>query len=189
MTQPTVEQPNVEAAQTASRLVPISESIKYRRRAQQAEQHHQELNQQLEQLQTELSQAREQLGAAEAQRDEARTAGVVLENHLLVERMLAQAGVVDVDAAQTLLSSRLDLAQELDGADLTRQVEQLLLDKPFLRSASRSLAGPTASARSAGAAVGQLTQAAQRAIASGDRRDVAEYLRLRRQSDRRLSGN
>jgi len=172
-----------------SRLVPVSESIKYRRRAQQAEAKQQDLQQQLASLQEEVVQAKDQLGAAEAQRDEARSAVTVLENRLVTERLLSQAGVVDVEAANLLLSRRVDLAQELDARQLASQVEQLLIDKPFLRQAPKGLPGPTAVPRpQAAGSIGQLTHAAERAILSGDRRDVAEYLRLRRQSDRRLAG-
>jgi len=198
MTQPTVEpadaagqdDPPVHDDASCSKLVPVSESIKYRRRAQQAEARHLELTGQLGELQEQAAQAREQLGAAEAQRDEARSALTVLENRLVVERLMSQAGVVDIEAAGLLLSRRVDLGQELEAPQLARQVEQLLIDKPFLRAAPRGLPGPTASARAqAGGGIAQLTHAAERAILSGDRRDVAEYLRLRRQTDRRLSGN
>jgi hypothetical protein len=172
-----------------SRLVPVSESIKYRRRAQQAEAKQQDLQQQLASLQEQVVQAKDQLGAAEAQRDEARSAVTVLENRLVTERLLSQAGVVDVEAANLLLSRRVDLAQELDARQLASQVEQLLIDKPFLRQAPKGLPGPTAVPRPpAAGSIGQLTHAAKQAILSGDRRDVAEYLRLRRQSDRRLAG-
>ena len=58
------------------------------------------------------------------------------------------------------------------------------MDKPFLRSGQESsLPGATASAKaSVPGGFAALADAAERAIASGDRRDVAEYLRLRRQN-------
>ncbi len=140
------------------------------------------VEQQLENLQRQLQSRSDELGTAEAQRDEARQQLIVADNRLAVERMLTQAGVVDVEAAALLLSRRLDLAEELDTEAITRGVEKLLLDKPFLRSSPAATLPPrSASAKSAGAGLSaKLAQTAERAARSGDRRDVAEYLRLRR---------
>ena len=97
--------------------------------------------------------------------------------------LLSQAGVVDLETASTLLSQRIDLTEDLDAEVITRSVEQLLLDKPFLRRFTDGrLPSKTASARAGQNSVSsQLAGAAQRAAYSGDRKDVAEYLRLRRQ--------
>ena len=166
------------------RLVPVAEAIKYRRRAQQAESHAKEFEQQLQELQSQLQQQNDDLATAEAQRDEVRTQLTVTENRLAAERLLGEAGVIDLDTASMLLSKRVDFAEEIDADKLTASVEELLLDKPFLRAATGgSLPPKTASARSARITpVRQLTNAAERAARSGSRKDVAEYLRLRRQT-------
>ena len=166
-----------------ARHVPVAEAIKYRRRAQQAESRIQDVEQQLEELRSQFEQDREELAAAEAQRDEARMQLTVTENRLAAERILGSSGVIDLETASMLLSKRVDFAEELDTETLTTKVEQLLLDKPFLRRASStSLPPKTASVNPAAATTaGQLASAAERAAQSGDRKDIAEYLRLRRE--------
>ena len=167
-----------------SKLVPVGESIKYRRRAQQAEGRLQELEQQLKDLQAQFDGRSDELAAAEAQRDEARASMAAAENRMSAERMLMQAGVADMETATMLLARRVDLAGEIDTDTLTTKVEQLLLDKPFLRGiGDKPLPPRTASPRSGRqSTAGRLAQAAQQAITSGSRRDVAQYLRLRRQA-------
>lgn len=178
--QPTQEDPAEAAA--ADKLVPVGESIKYRRRAQQAEGRLTQIEQQLTQLQEQLQQRAEELATAEAQRDEARQQLTQMGNQTAVDRLLVQAGVVDLEAAHLLLGKRIDLGDELEPDQIESSVQQLLVDKPFLRG-STPLPPKSASARgSAGSLTARIAQAAQRAVASGDRRDVAEYLRLRRQA-------
>jgi hypothetical protein len=142
-----------------------------------------EMENQLAVLQKQAQARDEELAAAEAQRDEARTQLTVTENRAAAERLLAQSGVVDVETASLVLAKRMDFGEEVDGEALARSVEQLLLDKPFLRGPSQApLPSKTASARPAApSASARLAQTAERAARSGDRRDVAEYLRLRRQ--------
>ena len=166
------------------KAVPVAEAIKYRRRAQQAESQLQQIEQKLEELQSQTQRHSDDLAAAEAQRDEAQTQLTIAENRLATERLLSSAGVIDLETASVLLSKRIDLAEELDPNALGRATEQLLLDKPFLRaSADAGLPPKTASARPPRATpAAHLAQAAERAARSGSRRDVAEYLRLRRQA-------
>lgn len=173
-----------ESRTSGSKLVPVSESIKYRKRAQQAESQSQETEQQLKEAQKQLHDHQEQLATAEAQRDEARLQLTVAENRLIAERMLSESGVVDIETASLLLSKRLNISDQLPQETLVRSVEQLLLDKPFLRNTNNvSLPPKTASAKGVLAATAaQLAEAADQAIRTGDRRDVAEYLRLRRQT-------
>lgn len=171
----------------AGKLVPVGESIKYRRRAQQAETRLTELEQQLKGLQSQLDGRSDELAAAEAQRDEARSSLVEVENRSCAERMLMQSGVVDLETATMLLSKRVDLGSDIDPQAMTTKIEQLLLDKPFLRGAGegeRSLPPKTASQRTRQGIPGKLAQAAQQAVTTGNRRDIAQYLRLRRQAAR-----
>jgi len=176
--------PPDESTDGGAKQVPVAEAIKYRRRAQQAESRIQDIEQQLEELRSQSERHGEELATAEAQRDEAQTQLTVAENRLAAERVLGNAGVVDLETASMLLSKRVDFAEELDTETLTAQVEQLILDKPFLRRASSaSLPPKTAAANPAtGSAGPQLANAAEQAAKTGDRKDVAEYLRLRRQA-------
>lgn len=176
----------------ASKLVPVSEPIKYRRRAQQAEGQIQQLEQQLQEAQKQISQRNDQLASAEAQRDEAGMQLTIMENQMLVDRAFNQAGVVDGETASLLLSKRLDLTEPVDSEQLATNVEQLLIDKPFLRASggeTSSMPPKTASPKDGHpSTAAQLANAAQRAIKSGNRRDIAEYLRLRRQASLAGSG-
>jgi len=133
-------------------------------------------------LQSRADRLNEELATAEAQRDEAASRLTAAENRLSAERMLSAAGVVDVETASLLLSRRVDLDGEADAEDISRAVEQLLVDKPFLLARqSASLPPKTASAKGSDApAAAQLAEAAELAARTGDRRHVAEYLRLRR---------
>jgi len=187
MSNPGPAEPSAPAADEQAdegRMVPVAEAIRYRRRAQQAEGKLQEIEQQLEASRSQIQQRDDELARAEAQRDEACTQLTVVENRLTAERMLSQAGVVDIDTASMLLSKRLELGEEVEPEAMARSVEQLLLDKPFLRGvATASLPPRTTGARDAAVSNGaRLAQAAEAAATSGDRRDVANYLRLRRQA-------
>lgn len=126
----------------------MGESIKYRRRAQQAESRCQQIEQQLKDLQGQMDGRGEELATAEAQRDEAKTQLIVSENYRAAERMLLEAGVADLETACMLLGKRLDFGEDIEDQTLSRGVEQLLLDKPYLlKSASASLPPSTASAQ------------------------------------------
>ncbi len=181
---PETEVENPEESQDQSgapRLVPVGESIKYRRRAQQAETRIQEVEQKLGELQTQLHAQSDELAAAEAQRDETNHQLTVTRNRLSAERILSCAGVVDLDAASLLLSKRVDLGEELDPDTLAQSVERLLVDKPFLaKEEDASLPPRTASIRNVTMAA-NLAKAAEKASQTGNRRHVAEYLRLRRE--------
>lgn len=168
----------------SARQVPVAEAIKYRRRAQQAESQLQQLEQQLNDTQSLHQQQNEELAAAEAQRDEAFAQLAIADNKLSAERLLSEAGVVDLETASMLLSKRISLEEDLDHQTLCGHIERLLLDKPFLReTADATLPSKTASVRPGRpSTTGQLAQAAQRAAQSGGRKDIAEYLRLRRQA-------
>lgn len=115
----------------------------------------------------ELVKLREDLALAQSQ-----LATAQHERELAVQ--LTRAGVVDLDAA-------LKLAGQGDNA--LAIVEQLKTDKPYL-FAGQSKAGPgiTAGVRPLRGepSLAKLRQASQQASASGNRRDLYEYLKLRR---------
>ncbi len=143
---------------------------------------------QLRTLQEQLDRRVEQLALAEAQRDEANSRLTEVQSRAAAERMLLEAGAADMETASLLLAKRIDLAESPSREKLAGVVETLLLEKPFLRATSQTdpIASPmpavTSSPRNAAPrGETQLANVAQRAAASGNRRDIAEYLRLRRQ--------
>ena len=108
MAQEPVDQKEQVAEQGGgAKLVPVGESIKYRRRAQQAEIRVQEMEQKLNDLQTQLDRRTEELAAAESQRDEATSQLISSENRLVIERLLNEAGVIDLETASLLLSKKM----------------------------------------------------------------------------------
>jgi len=150
-------------------MVPVSEAIKYRKRAQAAEQQVQQLTDKLQ-------------GSQQIQQDtQARLSEKELENKLTQE--LVQAGVVDVEAALLLAQKKAKTRQDND--DMRGLIEALRNERPYLFShpvgeVSASLAAPTAGVRSSGGGVNSLLRSAQRAQQSGNRKDMHEYLRMRR---------
>jgi len=183
---PAPDRPEADAPDedlTDERRVPVAESIRYRRRAQRAETKLTQLEQQLADVQAQLDGRLEQLAAAEAQRDELRTRLELGQTRASAEGLLRQAGVADVEMALALLEKRTDLAETPDAGQLEQQIQRLIQDKPILLAEPPRLPGKTASARQAASGPARLARAATRAAASGSRRDVAEYLRLRRQQE------
>ena len=177
-----VEHPS--SSETPDKLVPVGESIRYRRRAQHAEGRLTQLEQQLTQMQEQLQTRSDELATAEAQRDEARQQMTQQNNQFSADRLLIQAGVVDLEAAHLLLQNRVDLGDELEPSAIEQAVQQLLVDKPFLRGGSALPPRSASVRRPVTSLTARIANAADRAVASGDRRDVAEYLRLRRQANR-----
>ena len=146
----------------------------------------QELQQQVNDLQTQIEKRSDELATAEAQRDEANMHMTQLENRMAAERLLSQRGTVDVETASLLLARRIDLNEDIQPQEISKAVEELLLDKPFLRGSQTEASSPmppltSAPRNSQGSQEASLASAAQRAAASGNRKDIAEYLRLRRQ--------
>jgi hypothetical protein len=139
-------------------------------------------NDQLSQLQRQIEQRSEELATAEAQRDETAHQLEALQNRLAAERQLAAAGVRDVETASLLLEKR-GAYEDAAPDQLTQAVTDLLNDKPALLAAPQPPMPPmTASGRDDElSTAAQLARVARRAAISGNRRDVAEYLRLRRQ--------
>ncbi len=158
-----------QQGQTADggRLVPVVESIRYHRRAQAAEKRSEELS-------AELAEAKEQISKMTGE-----LAGIKTEQKLT--RKLAEAGANDLEAA--ILLARTRLAGESD-SEIDSAVEQVQKEKPYLfgRNTSGNMkATATAGAKdklSSSQAV--LERAAKRAAVTGDRRDLQEYLRIRR---------
>jgi len=157
-----------QAVNDGLKLVPVGESIRYRKRAQSAESKAELLAEELAQVKSEASQVREQLN------------DIKLEQQLM--RKLSAAGAVDLEAAVLLVKSRIKCQgeTELDGC-----VEQLKQEKQYLFSdgsvTARSAAKKTSAAKQRHlSSQGTLEMAAKRASDTGNRADLQKYLRLRR---------
>lgn len=179
---PPIEPAEETPIEGASRLVPVGESIRYRRRAQQAEGHLADVERQLQELQAQLHAREQETAGLQSRQEQAQQRLRAAENRMAAERALAGAGVIDLEAASVLLAQRVELEDPQTAEALSSAVAQLLADKPFLRASPAALPPATAAARSPQAsAQAHLAQLAQRARRTGDRRDTAEYMRRKRQ--------
>ncbi len=150
----------------SSRLVPVAESIRYRKRAQSAEKKLEVLTEQLAQAQAQTAKLSEQLS------------NVQREQKLM--RQLAAAGAVDLETAVLIAQARM---QGQADADITGVIELLKKEKQYLFGGATSTTVPakTAGARerlTSNEAI--LERAAKKAATTGSRADLHEYLRLRR---------
>lgn len=143
---------------------PVAQAIRYRKRAQAAEQQLSNLQERVTQLQTEL--------------DQARRSASRLERRQQIDAMLAQAEAVDVQVARLLTESAVEM---MDEPDLKLVIDDLRRHKPYLFRRKSQPTATTMSPRLANASVSaHAEQAAQQAVATGSRRDVLRYLRMRR---------
>lgn len=155
--------PPADVPQEQDKLVPVTEAIRYRKRAQAAEQ-------QLEGLQAQLTQAQQRFEQAEQTIDS-------LERRQRIDALLAEADAIDIDAARLLTEAAV---QSMDEPDVAEAVDDLRRHKPFLFHPDSSSADGLALAPQIEGHDDPLAQAAEQAQHSGDRRDLLRYLRLRR---------
>jgi len=147
------------------KLVPVAESIRYRKRAQSAEK-------KIEVLTEELTQAKSQANEMASELSSVRT-----EQKLI--HKLAAAGAIDVEAAVLIAKAKMGTETE---ADLDGVIQQLKKEKQYLFSGT----GAAAAKKTAGArdrmqnSQTVLERAAKRAATTGNRTDLHEYLKLRR---------
>ena len=151
-------------------VVPVTEAIRYRKRAQAAEQ-------QVEQLTTQLETLEKEHRAVEGQVE-------LMQRETELAQQLVQAGVKDLEAVLLLAQRRL---QDGNGekADLPQVIEQLRTERPYLfdevENIEVGLTKPTASVRTQNqSGVQTLSRMAERVRTTGSRKDIQEYMRLRR---------
>lgn len=142
------------------------------------------LTQRVASLQSELTQLHQQL-------HEARQTVRDLDRKRKIDALLAESDAVDLSTVRLLTEAAI---VDMDEPDLKLVIADLRRSKPFLfrkRSSSNSSSdsantSPTPRAVAQGLRITppplQAQQAAQQAIATGSRRDVLRYLRLRRGS-------
>lgn len=155
-----------ESTTEAGKLVPIGESIRYRRRAQSAEKQAQDLAEQLTEANERVARMSQDFEGL--QRDHELT------------RKLSAAGAMDLEAALLLAKARMAGQAELD---LDGCVAQLKIEKRHLFGPSAETVAPrrTAGARDRLAhSQTALQRAATKAAQSGKRADLQHYLTLRR---------
>jgi uncharacterized protein YhaN len=148
------------------KLVPVAESIRYRKRAQSAEKKIEALTEQLAEANAHTTQMSEQLSSIQA------------EQKLL--RRLAAEGTVDLETAVLIAKARMQGQNE---ADLDGVIEQLKNDKQYLFDVSP----PTVPTKKTAGARERISgnqriieEAAKKAANTGSRTDLQEYLKLRR---------
>lgn len=149
-----------------ARLVPVTESIRYRKRAQSAEKKIESLTEQLAQAKSQTADLSEQLS------------DIQTEQKLM--RQLAAAGAVDLETAVLIARARM---QDKEDADVTGVIEQLKKEKQFLFAAGSPGAAPTKTAGARDRVTNNQTlleRAAKKAATTGNRTDLHEYLKLRR---------
>ncbi len=151
------------------KLVPVAESIRYRKRAQSAEKKVEDLTEELAQAKSETTKISERLSDIEAERK-------------LISK-LAAAGSVDLETAVLLAKARMEGQKN---ADLDGVIEQLKKEKQYLFSGASGVVTAKKTAGVKESAYGGtnnqtvLEKAAKRAATTGSRTDLQEYLKLRR---------
>lgn len=159
---------SVDEGFNGEHLVPVSESIRYRKRAQAAEQ-------KLAELDGQLQESNERSNSLTAELEELR------QDRKLAESLIS-AGVSDIETALLVAKKRIEAS---DGdMDVRSVVESLQKEKSFLFGKSDSSASSvrTLPVRDKTSGVrGAVEKAARNAAVSGSRRDLQEYMRVRRQ--------
>ena len=154
---------DTDQSNASDKLVPVSEAIRYRKRAQTAEQ--------------QLEQINEELRAMSAKLEEANQTVAGLERRQKVDALLMESDAIDLEAARLLTEQAVLL---MDEPDIEMAVNDLRRHKPYLfrhrREPEDSAMAPSIHPNGHDPA----EQAAEQAARTGDRRDLLRYLRLRR---------
>jgi hypothetical protein len=149
-----------------TRLVPVAESIRYRKRAQSAEKQLDALTEQLAEAKKQTEKMSEQLSAIQIEQK-------------LTHKLVA-AGAVDLETATLIAKARIQNESE---ADVDGVIEQLKKEKQYLFGGT---VGSMTPGKTAGAKdrvtnnQTRLERAAKKAATTGNRADLHEYLKLRR---------
>jgi hypothetical protein len=148
------------------KLVPVAESIRYRKRAQSAEKKIETLTEQLAHAKSQASEMTKELN------------NIRIEQKLI--HKLAAAGAIDIETAVLIAKAKIgdDTEADLDGI-----IQQLKKEKQYLFAGT----GAAATAKKTAGAKDRmqnsqtiLERAAKKAATTGNRTDLQEYLKLRR---------
>lgn len=148
------------------KFVPVSESIRYRKRAQSAERKAESLAEELAEVKSRSSEIANELEKLQ------------VEQQLI--RKLAAAGAIDLEAAVLICKSKLEADT---GADLESVVERVKKEKRYLfaESGAAEAAKKTSGAKDRMQnSTTAIERAAKKAAKTGSRIDLQEYLKVRR---------
>jgi len=148
------------------KLVPVAESIRYRKRAQSAEKKIEALTEELAEAKSRVAEMSERLSNIQTEQK--------------LTRKLAAEGAVDLETAILIAKARVEDQTE---ADVDGVVEQLKKEKQYLFADSNRAVTvkKTAGARERIQNSQMiLERAAKKAATTGNRTDLQEYLKLRR---------
>lgn len=146
------------------KLVPVSEAIRYRKRAQAAEQQLSDIQQQMQQHEQQLESARDTIDR--------------LERRQRIDAMLNDSEPVDLGVARLLTEQAVE---QMDEPDVELAIRDLRRHKPYLFQ-QRAMSSPAMAPRLTEEGHRPVENAAERASESGSRRDLLDYLRLRRRA-------
>ena len=148
------------------KLVPVTESIRYRKRAQGAEKKLEMLSEQLASAKSQVCEMAEQINSLR------------LEQKLV--RRLAAAGAVDLEGAVLIAKAKMENEK---GTDVDGVIEQLKKEKQYLFGTAAAVVTAKKTATVKDRIHGSqivLERAAKKAATTGNRTDLQEYLKLRR---------
>ncbi len=160
--QPSAEQA-AEGIKESEGRGPVAQAMRYRKRAQQAEQ-------ELAMVKSKLDEMQSQLSASKQTIDQ-------LERRQRIEAELAEEEALDVEAARLLTEVAV---QQMREPDVKLAVADLKRHKPWLFGQKRGATAGAMPARKMSAQVPEALVAAEKAASTGDRRDLLRYLKLRR---------
>lgn len=155
-----------EQEQRNEKLVDVSEAIRYRKRAQAAEQKKAIVEQELVDRNSEIEKLNKNLSQMNVEKQ-------------LIEKLVS-AGVSDLEGALIIGKNRIEQDSKATASEV---VEQLKKEKSYLFNEVQTI---TASGKTSGVkdklsgTKGVLERAAKKAAQSGSRTDLQEYLRARR---------
>lgn len=148
------------------KLVPLSESIRFKKRAQSAEKKIEDLTEQLAEAKAEAETTAEQLRKVQVEQK-------------LVNKLVA-AGTVDLETAMLIAKARMEGEAE---ADIDSVIKQMRKEKQYLFAIQSGMVPARKTAGAKERMEGSQTvleRAAKRAATTGSRIDLQEYLKLRR---------
>ena len=160
----TSEPVNGRLLERDEKRVPVSEAVKYRKRAQEAERSNETLQASLDELRSALDESRSMLLASERRRT--------------IDETLAGLHPADLETARVMLEGALQT--DAEGEAIREAAKELKRRKPFLfRTPGAAQAGSMGGRPRQKA--GTLDTHAKSASETGDRKALMRYLRVRRE--------
>lgn len=158
------ETTQVQQENDSSKFVPVAESIRYRKRAQSAEKKNETLAEELQKAKSQLQEITAQLSENQLEQK-------------LTGKLIA-AGTVDLETAVLIAKNKIQSENDVDDC-----VEQLKKEKKYLFTNNNNFTSTkkTAAAKDRlQSTQSVLERTAKKAAATGDRADLQQYLKLRR---------